>query len=239
VASLRTEYVPLVKWHTPFADRDLQSPPVEFLKAEARLGSFLALGATTLHVSSLGGHARTLSLSPVPLEDRFVLGGTGSMRGFARNTLGPRNLGARVDIDWPDAIAPVIEYTVRDDPDRWAPTGGDTYAMTTVEWLIPWTSLGMKSWDGYSTSLFVDAGNVWLFNTPASVSSQAPKYADLIPAVRVSSGIGLRIDSPVGPLQLDLASNLQTLGQSERARFLRTDWEEVPFRVHLALGALL
>jgi outer membrane protein assembly factor BamA len=161
------------------------------------------------------------------------------MRGFARNTLGPRNLGARVDIDWPDAIAPVIEYTVRDDPDRWAPTGGDTYAMTTVEWLIPWTSLGMKSWDGYSTSLFVDAGNVWLFNTPASVSSQAPKYADLIPAVRVSSGIGLRIDSPVGPLQLDLASNLQTLGQSERARFLRTDWEEVPFRVHLALGALL
>jgi outer membrane protein assembly factor BamA len=65
-------------------------------------------------------------------------------------------------VDWPTGIGPVIDQVLRDDPDRWTPTGGDVLAQGTMELLVPLTALGMADWEGYSTEVFWDVGNVWM-----------------------------------------------------------------------------
>ncbi|MFT5461041.1 MAG: outer membrane protein insertion porin family [Myxococcota bacterium] len=224
----------------PGIDWGALGPAARFVKLEGRVSTYVPLLGFVLRLSGEGGHGRTFDPNTtIPLEDRYVLGGTGSLRGFARDTLGPRNITPRVDVAWPSAIAPVLEYSVRDDPDRWVPTGGDTAGVGTVELLMPLPALGLPGWTGYSAAVFADIGNTWLLATDARATSELRRYAPAVPAVRVGVGVGLRIATPIGPLQLDVASNLQSASAKGRTRtLLRTDWEESPFRAHLTLGAL-
>ena len=231
--SANTELAPGVDWGT-------QTPPARFVKAEGRVSTYVPLLGFTLRLSGEGGHGRTLDpATTIPLEDRYVLGGTGSLRGFTRDSVGPRNVAPRVDIDWPSSIDPVLEYAVRDDPDRWVPTGGDTSAVGTVELLMPLPALGLPGWNGYSAAVFADIGNTWLLSTQTKATTELRSYTGIVPSVRYGVGAGMRVATPVGPLQLDVASNIQAATAKGRVReLLRTDWEESPFRAHLTLGAL-
>ena len=231
--STNTELVPGMDWGT-------EAPAARFAKAESRLSAYIPLVGFTLNLTGEGGHGRTLTEgTTIPLEDRYVLGGTGSLRGFARDAVGPRNVTSRVDVDWPSAISPVLEYSTRDSPERWVPTGGDTIAVGTVELLMPLPALGLPGWQGYSAAIFADVGNTWLLSTDARATSERERYLGVSPALRYGVGGGLRVATPVGPLQLDIASNIQAASASGRSKaFLRDDWEESPLRAHLTLGAL-
>lgn len=244
--SLNSEWAPGLPW------RD--QPRTAFLKSEARVSGYVPLGGFTLKLAGGGGTILPLFPGVPPLEDRFRLGGTGSLRGFVRDGVGPHNIATRVAVDWPPGIGPVIDYTSRSDPERWVPTGGDTVADGTFELLMPLPELGFTSWEGYAAAIFLDVGNVWLLETdPDSdpldddlepTSNQAI-YQTILPFLRVGTGAGMRIDTPVGPLQLDLALNPQVLllKDDPNQRFDRYDllvrgWEEPAWRFHLTLGSL-
>ncbi len=231
VASLQADFVP--GW---LESDEVAAAP--WVRATATGSAWLPTPYFTFRLSGEFGHIRSLDGSPPPFDDRFLLGGTGSLRGFRRQEVGPRNLAPRVDIDWPDALAPAIDASLRDDPDRWVATGGDTLATGTLEALLPFRLLGLADWDGYYLAAFGDVGNTWILG-PGEADSQLDTYADLIPPLRVGTGLGLRAATPVGPLQFDLALNPAAIAATGEQRTLLVDrWEEPLFRLHLTLGAL-
>lgn len=211
---------------------ELRSP---LWRAEARLAGVVRLGGPLLMLSAQGGAVRGFGGVVVPLEERFRLGGTGSLRGFRRQSVGPRNQADRVQVDWPDGLDPVLQISGRDDRTRWVPTGGDTTGAATAELILPAQSFGLAGWDGYAGALFADVGNVWQLGAGEPTTSGLTG----LPVLRYGVGAGVRIATPVGPLQLDLASNLQAaLARGERRALLVDAWEEPSLRAHLSLGTL-
>lgn len=210
---------------------------VPLLAAEARFAAVVPVGALSLRLNAEGGHQRVLNLGPiasfsvdgepvrlaVPVEERYRLGGTASLRGFRRDGVGPQQRVRPLDLAWPDALGPIITDTLRDDDSRWVPTGGDTFARATADLLIPLPVLGLSDWEGYDLALFMDVGQAWF----ARSSSATPPRGDA-PWIRASGGVGVRVLTPVGPLQLDLAFNPQPQRQ----------WLEPPARLHVSLGTL-
>lgn len=227
--SLNGEWAPGVKWS---ADIDRTS----FVKGDVRATAFLPMFGLVFKLSTEAGLGRSLTDAPIPLEDRYRLGGTGSLRGFRRDGVGPRNIAPDLSVAWPGAIDPVIDYIGRNAPDRWVPTGGDAMNVSTAELLMPLSALGATGWEGYALAVFADVGQAWLLG--ADADSDGRTVADLVPDWRYGVGAGVRIATPVGPLQFDVAVNPQVM-QSEGAQrqLLSVLWEEPPVRAHLTLGA--
>ena len=73
-----------------------------------------------------------------------------------------------------------------------AATGGNTLAVGNVELRIPSPILRSRM----RLAAFVDAGSVW--ERGAATSSAT---------IRVTPGVGLRINTPLGPARLDVAYN--------------------------------
>ena len=207
--------------------------------SEGRFTGYVPLGGLTLRLSATGSRVWSLNHGVIPLEDRFRLGGTGTLRGFQRDAVGPRNLVSRVDINWPGSLEPLIDYATRQDPDRWVPTGGDASAIGTAELILPLSAIGMPNWDGYAAALFTDIGNVWLLSPDTIADSGKSAWSATVPSLRTGVGVGMRVATPVGPMQIDVASNLQALFSNGAVEtLLVTEWEEPPVRVHLSLGAM-
>lgn len=213
---------------------------INWVSGVGRASGYLPAGAVTLHVSAEFGASAALGGGVIALEDRFRLGGTGSMRGFSRDGVGPRNEVAQPQVAWPDAIGPMVDYVLSDAPTRWVATGGDARAMTTIELLFPLSALGLGAWDGYSAALFSDIGNTWLLTDGAAASSDSEAVRAVYePLVRYSAGVGVRIATPIGPLQVDVAVNPDALfATDDRRLLLRGAWEEPSVRAHLSLGTL-
>jgi outer membrane protein assembly factor BamA len=227
--SANVEWAPGLPW-----DEVRAQPRTSFLKSEARISGYVPLGGLVLHVAAGGGYIESFA-GLVPLEDRFRLGGTGSLRGFVRDAVGPQNITPPLQVDWPNGIGPAIDYALRDNPQRWTPTGGDTNAVGTAELLMPLPALGLSSWEGWAAELFGDVGNAWLLDPSAAPASENRSA----PLLRVGIGGGMRIDTPIGPLQLDIALNPQAAAaQGPRKVLLIDEWREPVVRAHLTLGAL-
>jgi outer membrane protein assembly factor BamA len=139
----------------------------------------------------LGNFFRTVGLdSPdmfLPPEDRFYAGGASSVRGYERNALGPGvyvtdNIEVSADGD-----------TVPARPPQFVPTGGTAVAVASAELRVPspfWSEL-------MRLVVFVDGG---------AVGSRA--LWDLSAADwRFTPGAGARLQTPVGPLRIDVAYN--------------------------------
>lgn len=213
---------------------------VSFLKAEARVSGWIPVMGATVRITAEGGRAFMLGDGLLPLEDRYRLGGTGSMRGFRRDAIGPRRQVRQVDLEWPDPLEPIISEAVRNRPTRWVAVGGDTRALGVIELVMPLPVLGMPAWDGYALSVFTDIGNVWLVRGRDLAQSNSDVVRNLFDApLRSSLGAGLSIQTPIGPLGIDAAANLQSLTADGPTKLLlQQAWEEPPIRVHLSLGAL-
>ena len=95
-----------------------------------------------------------------------------------------------------------------------------------------WTPLEILRIPAPGTSLvaFVDAGNVY-FTDPTILATSA--LVDPEPFLRVGTGLGLRVTTPVGPVQIDWGFN---------PAYYTSNWAqergEEPWRLHLSLGSL-
>jgi outer membrane protein assembly factor BamA len=161
----------------------------------------------------------------LPVEDRFHVGGGGSFRGFNVGAVGPANESSGEDIDYPEALAPVVAYAGRDSASRWVPTGGDAMAVGTAEIHVPFSVFGLSGWEAWQLALFSDVGNAWWLNPGVQTDSES-RGDD--PLLRISAGAGIRRSTPIGPVQVDVGVNPAPLSYRE----------EDSVRVHVSLGSL-
>ena len=122
----------------------------------------------------------------IPPEQRFYAGGPNDVRGFERNELGP--VVYVVSSGHVDSTGGVI------DPDRVqvSPTGGNTLAVANLELRVPSPILSSR----LRLAAYVDAGGAWQRGATSSD-----------PVIRVTPGVGIRLNTPLGPARLDVAYN--------------------------------
>lgn len=124
--------------------------------------------------------------SQLPYTKQFVVGGTNSLRGFRSRSVGPGtyNVGEKENAKQilPDA------------------TGDIKFEINT--------ELRQKLYSIFDGALFIDAGNVWLYNEdPAQKNAKFTK--DFLKQLAIDAGVGLRIDLAILLLRLDVAIPLR------------------------------
>jgi outer membrane protein assembly factor BamA len=145
----------------------------------------------------------------VPVENRFFTGGGNSVRGFRDNSLGPTGM--------VETSEGTLEETV---------IGGRFLLVGNAELRFP---VPYFSRFRFSAAVFADAGNVW-----SSLGSVDAKDFRLYASpdeitrddVRYTLGIGLRYNTPVGPVRLDYGMPIKKDDTDRFGRF------------HLSLGQI-
>lgn len=145
----------------------------------------------------------------VPVENRFFTGGGNSIRGFKENSLGPK---AMVETSGGGSEETVV--------------GGDFMLVGNAELRFP---LPYFSRFRFSGAFFADAGNVWSSLTSVDTEDfrlyASPDEVDDTD-FRYSLGIGLRYNTPVGPVRLDYGMPIKKDDTDRFGRF------------HLSLGQI-
>ncbi|HEX5818386.1 MAG TPA: BamA/TamA family outer membrane protein [Gemmatimonadales bacterium] len=124
----------------------------------------------------------------IPVEHRFYGGGPNDVRGYSFNQLGP----VVYVVDSADIPAAGIATVDENDVQAYA-TGGNTLAVGNVELRVPSPLLGSL----LRFAVFVDVGSVWQRGSTAATPV----------ALRATPGVGVRLQTPVGPFRLDVAYN--------------------------------
>ncbi len=173
-------------WSTPLLASDF-----EFLRlvGEGAIYRSVGRGWVLAGLARMGTFLTRATLGPnnfIPPEERFFAGGASSVRGFNRSALGPGLYLVGGDVP--------LEKVIPSDslPVDFFPTGGTSLAVLSAEARFPSPVLR----DLVRLAAFVDAGTVGL-SALWDASSQW----------RVTPGVGLRIQTPVGPARVDLAYN--------------------------------
>jgi outer membrane protein assembly complex protein YaeT len=131
------------------------------------------------------------ALRYVPPSDRFYLGGPSNVRGFARNEMGPQvyvaDSAAFAGLDG-NGDSTFTFFGVRA-----SPTGSNAVVLGNAELRVP-TGL----WAGRLVlAAYVDAAKLW----------QELGTTFLPGRFQVTPGVGLQINTPLGPVRLDAAYN--------------------------------
>jgi outer membrane protein insertion porin family len=126
----------------------------------------------------------------IPPEQRFYAGGPNDVRGYDLNGLGPvvyvLNRDSLSSQDSTDLATGKLRP-------RFSPTGGNTLAVGQLELRVPAPIWGNR----LRLAFFVDAGTLY-----------ERGKADLSPVqLRITPGVGLRINTPLGPARLDVGYN--------------------------------
>jgi outer membrane protein assembly factor BamA len=129
----------------------------------------------------------------IPPEQRFYAGGPNDVRGYDRNELGPVVYVVNAisnDSTGDSTLAQVNDGRLRP---RFSATGGNTLAIGQLELRVPAPLLGGRM----RLALFVDAGTLY----ERGKTNLSPIR------VRVTPGVGLRLNTPLGPARFDVAYN--------------------------------
>jgi outer membrane protein assembly complex protein YaeT len=138
------------------------------------------------------------SFDAIPLPERFFGGGSVSMRGFADNQAGPRDIGTVSELGAPGS-----------NPTGF-PIGGNALFFNSVELRFP--LLGPN----ISGVVFHDMGNIYSSYKDVSLAYKQSSISTFNYAVQ-APGIGIRYKTPLGPLRVDFSYALnppQYLGYS-------------------------
>jgi outer membrane protein insertion porin family len=138
----------------------------------------------------------------LPFFKNFYGGGFGSVRGFERNTLGPRDTPAQICNDFTNpADNPGCELIDVDEPD---PFGGNVLAEVGAEIIFPLPFL--KDQRSVQASLFFDAGNV--FDTDCEVEGANNCFKPDAGELRYATGLAATWLSGFGPITISLGKAL-------------------------------
>jgi outer membrane protein insertion porin family len=123
----------------------------------------------------------------IPPEHRFYAGGPNDVRGFHRNELGPVvYVVSKGEVD----SAAGVGRNINPDSVQVSATGGNTLAIGNIELRVPSPFFGSR----LRLAAFVDAGGAW-------------QRGGRDPVIRVTPGVGIRLNTPLGPARLDIAYN--------------------------------
>jgi outer membrane protein assembly factor BamA len=155
-----------------------------FNKVTASAAAFTPLAGGVLggaiHAGSIQPHDRAAGVTDnllVPLAVRFFAGGRVSNRAFPTDLLGipGKTLGCQ---QASSSLVSTSDCTPE-------PTGGAGLLLASLEWRV-------RVWGPIGANFFVDGGNVWA------------AWRDIRPAdMRWGGGLGVRVETPVGPLRLE------------------------------------
>jgi len=194
----------------------------ELLKFTGKVSGYIPLSddGLTFAMSLRGGVIEHLTGTSRTYPDRlFFLGGVNTMRGFTQYSLVPQDVADQIlypeldpDVD-PNADIPP-SLTIDDVVLR----GGDIFVNPRLALRVPLNQT-------FQVAFFLDAGNLW-----ADRSTFQPFK------LRYAAGIGLGIDTPVGPLVFDYGFNIARLedafvGEDENSR----PWEDIG-AFHFSIG---
>lgn len=184
----------------------------QFTRVTGDVSLYFPLGrditlATRLRAGTVVGPSEAGRSEFIPPHERQFAGGNSTVRGFRQNDLGPKVYIARgydtVRVNGAEGpITPdeTVYFRVRDgDPaQRSVPTGGSALVVANVE-------LRLRSPvfpELLHFTMFTDVGELW---TPGALQRQ-----DRFDQLKITPGIGIRIETPVGPLRADVAYNPYT-----------------------------
>jgi outer membrane protein assembly factor BamA len=154
-----------------------------------------------------------------PVEWRFRLGGTSTVRGYRLDAIGP--WGTRAGTLEDDGLL-ADGY-----PTRQVPVGGNAFYRGSIQLQFPLP--GLATW---RFVVFGDGGNALIYgDLPDGIDS------GVSPALQWSVGFGLRRITPIGPLRLELALRPMELGLLPGVFQGNSAFGDV-VQVHFAVGAL-
>lgn len=170
------------------------------------VGGVLAL---RVMVGGARPYGASLDLGPdgVPYDDRFFAGGASTVRGYGHNSLGPQVQ----DQDELDYLNYSSENLLPENPAR----GGNYLMLTNLEYRFP---LPLLSRWKLSSVFFFEGGNVWARIKDLSMRAFRLNSAPGDPLdpgstkswdYRYSYGTGLRLDTPIGPVRVDVGIPLK------------------------------
>ena len=154
-----------------------------------------------------------------PVEWRFRLGGTSTVRGYRLDAIGPG--GTRAGTLESDGLLS-DGY-----PTRQVPVGGNAFYRGSIQVQFPLP--GLATW---RFVFFGDGGNALIYgDLPDGIDS------GVSPALQWSVGFGLRRITPIGPLRLELALRPMEFGLLPGVFQGNAAFGDV-VQVHFAVGAL-
>ncbi len=201
--------------------RIVGAPFSQYIKTQADVRYYYALDSKTRLANRVifGFGYPYGNSNELPFIKQFFIGGTNSLRGFRSRSLGP---GTYRD---PDADSSVFL----------ADQSGDIKLELNTELRYKINSI-------LEGALFVDAGNIWLYNKD-TVRPGGQFSKDFLKELAVDAGIGLRINLTILILRLDLAMPLRkpwlSAGQrwvTNQIDFSSSQWRRKNLILNLGIG---
>lgn len=212
---------------------------LEFYKIDYNISNYIPIARGWTFLSSFraswgDGYGDTENL---PYFENFNAGGSGTMRGFDTNTIGP-HLISRIPSSVPGPVAPDNSGSPIDIPptDIQLPSqfdsilisrrtaGGNARVLGTLELIFPIPFIEENN--SLRTSLFVDVGNLWDTKFNRNFYSElAPEEFAKVPeysepgTYRVSAGLSLQWLSPMGPLTISFSRAIREEDNDETESF--------------------
>lgn len=182
---------------------------LQFTRATGDVSLYFGLGrdvtlATRLRAGTVVGPSRSGTSEFIPPQERQFAGGNSTVRGYKQNDLGPKVYIARgfdtVRVsggDGPIAPTDTVYFRARADqaPQRSVPTGGSALVVANVELRVRSPVLP----ELLHFTAFTDVGELW---TPGAAQRE-----DRFEKLKITPGVGVRVETPVGPFRIDVAYN--------------------------------
>ncbi|MGX5173399.1 outer membrane protein assembly factor BamA [Aliikangiella sp. IMCC44653] len=207
---------------------------LEFYKAEYMINHYIPIAPkwtflSTFKASYGDGYGDSQSL---PFFEMFGAGGSGTMRGFENNTIGPRvfivqnqSADGPFGLDTGQSSGTVVLPNQNDNLILSRRTaGGNVRVLGTLELIFPVPFA--EDNNSLRTSFFVDAGNLWDTNFDKTRFSHlsAEQYANIPDysepgTFRISAGFSIQWLSPMGPLTISLSKPIKKEDGDETESF--------------------